>query len=139
MDTPDVSNGPIQIRPVKGNVIIEVMGYPARTLSGLHIPEIAQKELKRGRVVAVGHGTIYTTGARHPPDGKIGDIVLYGAKWQGDRFERDGRRFLVLEPEQTIAVIAAEDVESEQLTRLADADYYLDGRSRGRRVAPAVL
>ncbi len=114
----------IAIRPVKGNIIIEPLGYPARTASGLHIPEIAQKELKRGRVVAVGLGTPLESGERIPPDVEIGDVVLYGAKWQGERFERDGRSFLVLEPEQTIAVIPAGDAEAgDHLERVADAAY----------------
>lgn len=122
-DLADIDNGPIDIRPVKGNVIVEIMQIPPR-IGSIHVPEVAQRDLKRGRVVAVGDGTVYENGERIPPDVKIGDVVLYGAKWQGEEFERAGRRFRVLEPEQTMAVIpaiAAED--GAHLERIQDAWY----------------
>lgn len=109
------------VRPVGANVIIEPMEDAEVTPGGLHIPDIARHELKRGRVVAAGAGRVTEHGWIEPAPAQVGEIVIYGAKWQGDSFERNGKRYRVLEPEQTLAVV--EDEAGEHLHRMRDAGY----------------
>lgn len=112
------------VRPVGANVIVRPERVAPMSAGGLHIPEIAQYDLKRGRVVAVGPGRHHpgeTAPWTEPAPAAVGDLVIWGARWQGDEFTRDGVSFRVLEPEQVLAVV--EDAGGEHLHRLVDARY----------------
>lgn len=69
---------PTNLRPIGGNVLVELLPGPAKTTGGLHIPEHLRddKRLARCKVLAVGEGRLTRQGVVVPPAVEPGDEVL---------------------------------------------------------------
>lgn len=75
------------------------------TKSGIVIPETAEKEKPiKGKVLAVGPGKMNEKGERMPMSVKVGDLVLF-KKYGPDEVEIDGKKYLVGEEEDILAII----------------------------------
>lgn len=93
-----------KIQPLGDRVLLrELEEKHSKTDSGIFIPETANadKDAKRGEVVAVGEGR-FEEGKRIPPEVKVGDVVLYS--W-GDKMEIDGVKYVIVREGEISAVI----------------------------------
>lgn len=94
----------INFKPLGNNVVIRLDEKAAKTDGGIIIPDSAQDTALLGEVVAVGRGTVTTSGKVIAPEVNVGDRVLI-AKWAGNRTDSkkiDGKTDLTLIPESQI-------------------------------------
>lgn len=94
----------MNLKPLSNHLILEVLEEEKVTKSGIVLPETAEKEKPtRGKVVAVGPGKM-EKGERVPMSVKVGDAVLF-KKYGPDEVELDGKRYLVGDEDDVLAVI----------------------------------
>ncbi len=93
-----------KIKPLDDRVVIEVIEESEQTAGGIFLPETAKEKPQRGRVVAVGPGTLNDAGERTPLNVKKKDEVLF-AKYSGTEVEVDGKELLVMRESDLLAVI----------------------------------
>ena len=95
----------MELKPLGSRVIIEPLEEEKTTESGIVIPETAEKEKPiKGKVLAVGPGKVTDTGERVPVSVRVGDMVLF-KKYGPDEIEMEGKRYLVADEEDILAVI----------------------------------
>ena len=92
-------------KPLSNHVFIEVIQEDKKTKSGIVLPDTAEKEKPMvGKVVAVGAGKVNEHGVRVPMSVKVGDKVLF-KKYGPDEIEMDGKKYLVGDEDDILAVI----------------------------------
>jgi|GEM_PF-27653 len=93
------------IKPISDRVFLEAIEEDRVTKSGIVLPDSAEKERPiKGRVIAVGAGKLHHNGGRAPMSVKVGDIVLF-KKYGPDEIELEGKKYLVAEENDILAVI----------------------------------
>jgi chaperonin GroES len=95
----------MNLKPLSNHIFLEPLGEEKTTKSGIVIPETAEKEKPiKGKVLAVGPGKLNEKGERVPLSVKVGDVVLF-KKYGPDEIEIDGKKYLVGEEEDILAII----------------------------------
>lgn len=95
----------MNFKPLSDHLFLEALEEDKTTKSGIVLPETADKERPtRGKVVAVGPGKRNEKGEIIPMSVKVGDIVLF-KKYGPDEIEIDGKKFLVGEEEDILAIL----------------------------------
>ena len=95
------------IKPISDRVFLEPMEEDRMTKSGIVLPDSAEKERPvKGRVLAVGMGKLNDNGGRNPMSVKVGDVVLF-KKYGPDEIELEGKKYLVAEESDILAVLEA--------------------------------
>ncbi len=95
----------MNLKPLSSHIFLEAVEEEKTTKSGIVIPDTADKEKPvKGRVVAVGPGKLNDKGERMPMSVKINDMVLF-KKYGPDEIEFDGKKYLVGEEEDILAII----------------------------------
>lgn len=95
----------MELKPLGSRVFIEPAEEEKTTESGIVIPETAEKERPiKGKILAVGPGRLNDKGNRVPVSVKEGDMVLF-KKYGPDEVEIDGKKYLVADEEDILAVI----------------------------------
>ena len=95
----------MNFKPLSSHLFIEPLEVEKVTQSGIVIPDSAEKERPvRGKVIAVGPGKMNDQGERQPMSIKVGDIVLF-KKYGPDEIELDGKKYLVGDEEDILAII----------------------------------
>jgi len=75
------------------------------TKGGIVLPDTAEKEKPiKGKVLAVGPGKRSDKGELQPMSVKVGDVVLF-KKYGPDEIEMDGKKYLVGDEDDILAVI----------------------------------
>lgn len=96
----------MQFQPLSNRVFLEVTEDQKTTASGIVIPDTADKEKPiKGKVIATGPGKMNEKGERIPMSVKIGDVVLF-KKYGPDEVEIEGKKYLVGDEEDILAIIA---------------------------------
>lgn len=80
--------------PLANFVLIKRIDTNVEELRGIHIPQIAQVQSNKGRVIAVGEGRI-VAGKMEPIPLERGDIVLF-SKYGAEEITLDDEEFLLL-------------------------------------------
>jgi len=95
----------MKFQPLSNHVFIEAIKEDKATKSGIVLPDTAEKEKPvLGLVVAVGPGKASEKGDAVPMSVKVGDKVLF-KKYGPDEIEVDGKKYLVGEESDILAVI----------------------------------
>jgi co-chaperonin GroES (HSP10) len=94
---------PENLRPIGGNVLVELLPESDRTPGGLHVPETARhkRPLARCKVLAVGDGYVTRRGVLVPPGVEPGDVVLMPWRVNADH----GNRRRVVPSAELLAVV----------------------------------
>ena len=93
------------IRPVSDRIFLEAIEEPRMTKSGIMLAETSEKERPvKGRVVAAGPGKRRDNGDISPMSVRVGDTVLF-KKYGPDEVELDGKKYLVTEESEVLAII----------------------------------
>ncbi len=96
----------MQFKPLSNHVFIEPAEEEQKTKSGIVLPDTAEKERPvRGTVVAIGPGKVNEKGERTPMSVKVGDVILF-KKYGPDEIELDGKKYLVGDEDDILAIIA---------------------------------
>lgn len=92
-------------KPLSDHIFLEPVEEEKTTKSGIVLPDSAEKAKPiRGKVIAVGPGKLSEQGERIPLSVKVGDMVLF-KKYGPDEIEIDGKKYLVGEESDILAVI----------------------------------
>lgn len=94
----------MNLKPLSNRVFIEPVEEETTTKSGIVIPDTAKEKPLKGRIVAVGPGKYNEGGELIPMSVKVGDLVLF-KKYGPDEIEVDGKKYLVGEEEDILAII----------------------------------
>lgn len=95
----------MEFKPLSNHIFLEPLSEEKITKSGIVLPETAEKEKPvMGKVVAVGPGKRNEKGELTPMSVKVGDTVLF-KKYGPDEVELDGKKYLVGEEEDILAIL----------------------------------
>jgi chaperonin GroES len=89
----------MKVKPIRDRVIILPIQGESITSSGIIIPDSAKEKPQRGKVMAVGDGTL-----DEPMCVKVGDEVIYG-KFSGADIEVDGSSYIIMRQTEIFAVL----------------------------------
>ncbi len=93
-----------KLLPLEDRVAIMPLTQEEKTVSGIIIPDTANKEKpNEGKIIAVGPGKL-VDGNRVPPELKINDTVLY-SKYAGDPIEIDNEEVIIISQDSVLAII----------------------------------
>ncbi len=89
----------MKLKVIDERVLVEVEETEEqKTAGGIYIPDTAKEKPQRGKVVAVG------TDEDLQKVIKVGDRVVFG-KYTGDEIEFDGKKYLVIQRSDILAII----------------------------------
>jgi chaperonin GroES len=89
----------MQIKPFEDRVLVEPEEIEeSRTKSGIIIPDTAKEKPRTGKVIEVG------TDEELAEKIKAGDKIVF-AKFTGDEFEFEGKKYLIVSKSDILAVI----------------------------------
>ena len=95
----------MNIKPLSNHLLLEPLEEEKTTKSGIVIPDTAEKERPiKGKVLAAGPGKFNDKGERMQMSVKVGDTVLF-KKYGPDEFELDGKKYLVGDEEDILAIL----------------------------------
>lgn len=104
---PEVGNVKImKLRPLGSRVVVLPIPESNKTEGGLFKPETAKERPTRGKVVAVGPGSVGEDGVRATPDVSEGDEVLF-SKYAGTEIVVNNEECRVLDENDIIGVVEA--------------------------------
>ncbi|KJJ84614.1 co-chaperonin GroES [Candidatus Omnitrophus magneticus] len=95
----------MKIKPLGNRVLVEVLESEEKTKGGIVLPDTAKEKQQKGKVVAVGPGSIDDNGKRIPMDVKAGDVIIFG-KYSGTEIKLDEQDLLVLKEEDILGIVA---------------------------------
>jgi len=94
-----------RLRPLDDRVVVEPLEAESKTAGGIVLPDSAREKPQRGKVVAVGPGTLLEAGGRGELSVKVGDEVIYG-KYGGSEVEVDGKDVKILHESDILAKVS---------------------------------
>jgi len=92
-----------KIQPLAGYVLVEPAQAPAKTASGIYLPENDSEKPQHGKVLAIG-GSIWQDGKEIKAEVKVGDEVIY-KKWGGNDVKIGDVEYQFLKFEDILAII----------------------------------
>jgi chaperonin GroES len=92
------------ITPLFGNVLIKPLDSETKTVSGIILPESAQKESQVGTVMAVGEGWHNHEGKVFPLKVKVGQKVMY-KKWGTNEVKVGNEDWTIVEEKDILAIV----------------------------------
>ncbi len=94
----------MNLKPLGGKVIVEILKAEDKTKGGIIIPDTAKEKPQEAKVIAVGSGKTLENGKVVAPDVKTGDIVIFG-KYSGSEVKVDGREYLIIDADDILAIV----------------------------------
>ena len=94
----------MKARPLHDRIFVQRLDEGEQHIGGIIIPDSAKEKPQRGKVFAVGDGTLTDEGDRRPLDVKDGDTILFG-KYAGQEVTLDGEQYLIMREDDVLAVI----------------------------------
>jgi chaperonin GroES len=94
----------MQLKPLGSHIVLEPVDQEKMTKSGIVLPENASEKPTQGTIVAVGPGKRNDKGEIIAMSVKIGDRVLF-KKYGPDEIELDGKKYLVGDEDDVLAII----------------------------------
>src|SRR6476659_4778113 len=94
----------LKVRPLDDRVVVEPLEAEEKTTGGILLPDTAKQKPQRGRVLAVGPGTLTDKGERMAVSVQKGDEVLFG-RYSGSDVEVDGRELKIMRETDILAKV----------------------------------
>ena len=94
----------MKFRPLKDNVVVQVLEAEEKTDSGLFLPDTAKEKPQQGKVIAVGKGRKLKGGKVVAVDVKKGDKILFG-KYSGNEVKIDEEEYLIISEKDILAIL----------------------------------
>lgn len=86
----------VNIQPMADYVVAQTEEAPAKTASGLYLPENAQEKPKTAKVIAVGKDV----------EGiKVGDRILYKNSYEATEVKVDNDEYLIIYKKNIVATV----------------------------------
>ncbi len=94
------------LKPLSNHLFLEPLEEEKKTKGGIVLPETAEKEKPtKAKVLAIGPGKRGDDGKVQPMSVKVGDVVLF-KKYGPDEIEMDGKKYLVGDEDDILAIIS---------------------------------
>jgi chaperonin GroES len=94
----------MKFRPLKDNVVVQVLEAAEKTKGGLFLPDSAQEKPQEGKVISVGTGRRLKGGQLVKPSVKKGDKILFG-KYSGNEVKIDDEDYLIISEKDILAIL----------------------------------
>ncbi len=94
----------MKFRPLKDNVVVQVLEAAEKTKGGLFLPDTAQEKPQEGKVISVGTGRRLKDGKLVKPSVKKGDKILFG-KYSGSEVKIDDEDYLIISEKDILAIL----------------------------------
>jgi chaperonin GroES len=94
----------MKFRPLKDNVVVQVLEAAEKTKGGLFLPDSAQEKPQEGKVISVGSGRRLKSGGLVKPSVKKGDKILFG-KYSGNEVKIDNEDYLIISEKDILAIL----------------------------------
>ncbi len=94
----------MKFRPLKDNVVVQVLEAGEKTKGGLFLPDTAKEKPQEGKVISVGTGQRLKSGKIVSPSVKKGDIILF-SKYSGNEVKIDDEEYLIISEKDILAII----------------------------------
>jgi len=94
----------IKLQPLGDRVVIERDESEETTAGGIVLPDAAQDQPARGRIVSVGNGKLLDDGTRGQLQVKAGDRVIFSS-YAGETFKIDDNELLLMREDDILAVV----------------------------------
>lgn len=95
----------MEFKPLSNHLFLEPVEEEKTTASGIVLPETMEKEKPvKAKVLSVGPGKKNDKGEVQPMAVKAGDVVLF-KKYGPDEFELEGKKYLVADEDDILAII----------------------------------
>ena len=96
----------MKFRPLRDRVVVRREEKEAKTTGGILLPDSAKEKPAQGIVLAVGPGSVTSSGEVRPCDVREGDKVIFG-QYSGNAVKTDdGEEVLILSESEIYAIIA---------------------------------
>ncbi len=94
----------MKFRPLKDNVVVQVLEAAEQTKGGLFLPDAAQEKPQEGKVISVGTGRRLKSGLIVKPSVKKGDRILF-SKYGGNEVKIEGEEYLIIGEKDILATL----------------------------------
>ena len=94
----------MNFKPLFNNILVERLDEENMTKGGIIIPDTAKEKPSRGKVLAVGNGSVLENGNVQPMTVKVGDVVLF-TKWGGTEIKLDGKDRVIMKETDVLGII----------------------------------
>jgi chaperonin GroES len=95
----------MDLQPLGDRLIVEVLEEEETTVSGIVLPDTAKEKPQRGRVLAVGPGSLNDKGDRVALDVSEGDEIIF-SKYGGTEIKLGTEEYLILRESDVLAKVA---------------------------------
>lgn len=94
----------MNVKPLRDKILVKPESEEETTKAGIVLPETAKEKPKKGKVLAVGSGSI-VDGQTVPLEVKEGDVVIY-ADYGPSEIKVDGEELLIIKEEDILAIVS---------------------------------
>ncbi|MBI5117361.1 co-chaperone GroES [Candidatus Poribacteria bacterium] len=94
----------MKFKPLKDNVVVQVLEAKGKTTGGLFLPDTAKEKPQEGKVVAIGTGKRLKSGEISPLSVKVGDKILF-SKYSGNEVKIEGEEYLIFSEKDILAIL----------------------------------
>jgi len=94
----------MNLQPLGDRIIVSVIEEEETTASGIVLPDTAKEKPQRGRVLAVGPGSLNDKGERVPIDLAEGDEIVF-SKYGGTEISVGAEDYLILRESDVLAKV----------------------------------
>ena len=94
----------MKFKPLKDNVVVQVLEAAEKTKGGLFLPDSAQEKPQEGKVISVGAGRKLKNGKVVAPSVKKGDKILF-SKYAGNEIKIDDQEYLIVSEKDILAIL----------------------------------
>lgn len=95
----------MKLRPLHDRVLVQrADDAGANKVGKIFIPDSAKEKPQKGKVIAVGSGSLGAKGERMPMTVKEGDLILFG-KYSGADIKLDGEEYMILREDEILAIL----------------------------------
>ena len=94
----------MKLKPLKDNVLIQVLEAEDKTRGGLFLPDTAKEKPQQAKVIAVGAGRKAKGGKVITPSVKKGNKILFG-KYSGTEVKIEGEEYLIISEKDILAIL----------------------------------
>ena len=94
----------MNFKPLFNTILVERLDEENMTKGGIIIPDTAKEKPSRGKVLAVGNGSVLENGNVQPMTVKVGDVVLF-TKWGGTEIKLDGKDRVIMKETDVLGII----------------------------------
>jgi len=108
----------MDLKPLGDRLIVEVLEEEEVLSSGIVLPDTAKEKPQRGRVLAVGPGSLNDKGERVPLDVAEGDTVIF-SKYGGTEIKLGYEEYLILRESDVLAKVVESGSKKKSSKKVA--------------------